>query len=490
MVVSALLSALGVRPRCHAADRPAVRDLGHVLHHHAEHRGDRRVPGWPLLAAAGEVLPNVLTSDRLANSSPTQPGLACLRRRSASGSPRRRSPTRCCSRRRSPTARDRARIWSAPSCRPSSRAGGVPGDPARQAVSSVKVEIIAGPETDGPPGVAPRPCATSPSPPCSVSSSAPAPPRCASPRHHRQDRRRRCRSSPPRRCWRRSRSTPGAKVGPLTLTRAPPSPRAPRRCASCGPTCSSSTSTSPVKTLVVTSALPGEGKSTTACNLAHAFAEAGKRVMIIDADLRRPRIAEYLGLEGAVGLTNVLAGQACVDDVLQRWGRATSGCCPAGSCRRTPANCSAREQHGRPARRAAAQVRHRSSSTPRRCCRSPTPPSWRPWPTAACWSPARKTTSAQVTGAVKALRSVDARLLGLRAQHGRAKGPDAYYYYSDYSSRGRNGDRARRAARREPEVMSPAHGCHRRSRTPVRTVPGASGSARSGPRASPRRRND
>jgi capsular polysaccharide biosynthesis protein len=47
----------------------------------------------------------------------------------------------------------------------------------------------------------------------------------------------------------------------------------------------------PLRSLVVSSALPGEGKSTTACNLGIAFAEAGKRVILIDADLRRPRIA-------------------------------------------------------------------------------------------------------------------------------------------------------------------------------------------------------
>ncbi|MFI5494881.1 polysaccharide biosynthesis tyrosine autokinase [Actinoplanes sp. NPDC051859] len=86
----------------------------------------------------------------------------------------------------------------------------------------------------------------------------------------------------------------------------------------------------PLRSLVVSSALPGEGKSTTACNLGIAFAEAGKRVIIIDADLRRPRIAEYLGLEGAVGLTNVLAGQANVRDVVQPWGKSGLWVLPSG----------------------------------------------------------------------------------------------------------------------------------------------------------------
>ncbi len=76
----------------------------------------------------------------------------------------------------------------------------------------------------------------------------------------------------------------------------------------------------PVKAIVITSSVPDEGKSTTAVNLAIAFAEMGRRVVLIEADLRRPRMAEYLGIEGAVGLSNVLAGQVAVADVLQPWG--------------------------------------------------------------------------------------------------------------------------------------------------------------------------
>ncbi len=87
----------------------------------------------------------------------------------------------------------------------------------------------------------------------------------------------------------------------------------------------------PARTLVVTSAVPGEGKSTTACNLAIVFAEAGKRVVLVDADLRRPRLAEYLGVDGTIGVTNVLAGQATVDDALQEWGTSGVFVLPSGS---------------------------------------------------------------------------------------------------------------------------------------------------------------
>ncbi|MCC3266575.1 polysaccharide biosynthesis tyrosine autokinase [Arthrobacter gengyunqii] len=73
-------------------------------------------------------------------------------------------------------------------------------------------------------------------------------------------------------------------------------------------------------TVLVTSSLPGEGKSTTATNMALAMAQAGQRVVLVDADLRRPMIAEYLGLEGSAGLTTALVGAADLEHLLQPWG--------------------------------------------------------------------------------------------------------------------------------------------------------------------------
>jgi capsular exopolysaccharide synthesis family protein len=76
---------------------------------------------------------------------------------------------------------------------------------------------------------------------------------------------------------------------------------------------------SPIKVVAVTSAVAEEGKSTTACNLAITLALAGVDVILVEGDLRRARVATYMGIEGAAGLTDVLLGRSPVDDVLQRW---------------------------------------------------------------------------------------------------------------------------------------------------------------------------
>lgn len=74
---------------------------------------------------------------------------------------------------------------------------------------------------------------------------------------------------------------------------------------------------SPSKVYVLTSALPEEGKTTTSINLAMSLAQAGIRTLLIGGDLRRPRAAERLGLDGSVGVTNILVGQVSFSDAVQ-----------------------------------------------------------------------------------------------------------------------------------------------------------------------------
>lgn len=84
------------------------------------------------------------------------------------------------------------------------------------------------------------------------------------------------------------------------------------------------------RTFVMTSSMQSEGKSTTVANLAIALDSAGFKVILIDADLRRPRVSEYMDVDGSAGLTDVLIGRAGLEDVAHPWGRGNLVVLPAG----------------------------------------------------------------------------------------------------------------------------------------------------------------
>jgi succinoglycan biosynthesis transport protein ExoP len=76
----------------------------------------------------------------------------------------------------------------------------------------------------------------------------------------------------------------------------------------------------PLRTILVTSASPSAGKTTTAANLAISLARGGERVIVVDCDLRRAGLGHYFGLESAVGITSILRRQARLRDALQNAG--------------------------------------------------------------------------------------------------------------------------------------------------------------------------
>jgi capsular exopolysaccharide synthesis family protein len=85
------------------------------------------------------------------------------------------------------------------------------------------------------------------------------------------------------------------------------------------------------RSIVFTSSVPGEGKTTTTANLALTMAASGARICVLEADLRRPRLLEYMGMDGSVGLTNVLIGQAELGDVIQQFADSSVYVVGAGS---------------------------------------------------------------------------------------------------------------------------------------------------------------
>ena len=167
----------------------------------------------------------------------------------------------------------------------------------------------------------------------------------------------------------------------------------------------------PVRVVAVTSAVPAEGRSATACSLALLFAESGGRVLIVDAELRHPRLAAFLGRENEAGLSTVLTGAVKLDDVLQPWG--------AGlwllSSGQTPPNPSELLSSSRMTD-LVEELRGRFDIVIFDC------PPLLPVTDAAVIAArsdgalfvarARRTKSAQVTGAVRALHAVNARIIG------------------------------------------------------------------------------
>jgi protein-tyrosine kinase len=88
----------------------------------------------------------------------------------------------------------------------------------------------------------------------------------------------------------------------------------------------------PAKVIAFTSAMPGEGKTMSAVNLALAAARANpeRRILLIDADLRRSQVASVLGIRSKLGLSELLAGECQVRDVVRRFHATRLAVIPAG----------------------------------------------------------------------------------------------------------------------------------------------------------------
>ena len=93
----------------------------------------------------------------------------------------------------------------------------------------------------------------------------------------------------------------------------------------------------PLRTLLLTSSLPREGKTLCCVSLGTVLAKSGAKTLIIDCDLRRPRIARAFGISATIGLTNVLVGEVSLDDAIRSSEVENLSVLPAGPTPPNPA---------------------------------------------------------------------------------------------------------------------------------------------------------
>lgn len=206
----------------------------------------------------------------------------------------------------------------------------------------------------------------------------------------------------------------------------------------------------PPKVFVITSAVPHEGKTTTACNLAIVSAMAGAKVCLVEADLRAARGAAYLGIESATGLTDVLTGQISLRDVKVPWGRNLLTVIPAGTTPPNPTELLGSAQMEQVLANLRAEYDVVVLDAPPLLSVSDATVLTRAADGAILVFRARKTTREQVERSHKALQTVNARILGTVLNFAPKGDAEAYGYGYGYGY----GDHAGRSAKSGVKVRS------------------------------------
>lgn len=179
---------------------------------------------------------------------------------------------------------------------------------------------------------------------------------------------------------------------------------------------------------VITSSAPAEGKSTTCANLALTLAETGARVALIDADLRKPRVADVFNLEGGVGLSDVLAGRITLSCAIQPWGAGKLFVLPAGTLPPNPAELLGSRGMWRLLEELRQAFDYILIDAPPLLAVTDAAVISRLTTGAIMVAASGSTRKPQLESARKALESVDAKLLGAIITKLPTRGPDSYGY--------------------------------------------------------------
>lgn len=202
--------------------------------------------------------------------------------------------------------------------------------------------------------------------------------------------------------------------------------------------------------LVVTSALPAEGKTTTVANLAIALSETGSRVIVVDTDLRLPRLADVLGLEGVVGVSDVLLGKASLADAVQPWGRGGLDVLPAGTLPPNPSELLGSNRMADLLTELARHYDHVLLDAPPLLPVTDAAVLSRLADGAIVVAAAGRSTRGQLTAALEMLTALDATSFGVVATMLPATGPQAYGYGYGYGYGSAGPQGRKRAAAVEP----------------------------------------
>ncbi|WP_236011662.1 CpsD/CapB family tyrosine-protein kinase [Alicyclobacillus fructus] len=186
------------------------------------------------------------------------------------------------------------------------------------------------------------------------------------------------------------------------------------------------------RTILVTSSAPGEGKSTTACNLAVVSAQSEKRVLLVDADLRRPNIHRRFQVTNIHGLTSLLIRERSLDDCILASGVERLSILPCGPLPPNPSELASS--------RAMVDLMHELRErfdlvvidSPPVLSVSDTLALSRAADGVLFVIDSQKSHRNHVKRAVQTLQQVDAHLLGVVLNRVKRSRTDAYYYYYRY----------------------------------------------------------